>query len=142
MPTRERQSRSGSPGHAVDGPTRERGGTGDVQTAHRRAIRDRSRHRSQQRLIEAVAATADVSADEVGVTTLQIGRREHMPRQDQISEARGKALDDAVFAFEEWSFGATQATLNMNPGDEDPYECHLAYTLLRKYLKPGFPLPS
>jgi hypothetical protein len=56
--------------------------------------------------------------------------------------ARGKALDDAVFSFAEWSFGATQATLNMNPGDEDPYECHLPYALLRRYLKPGFPLPS
>jgi len=56
--------------------------------------------------------------------------------------ARAKALDDAVFSFEEWSFGAKQVTLNMNPGDEDPYECHLPYTLLRKYLKPGFPLPS
>jgi len=53
-----------------------------------------------------------------------------------------KLADAAVADLAWWSFGAKAVTINMDPGDEDPYECHLPYAALRKIIKPDFPLPS
>jgi hypothetical protein len=48
----------------------------------------------------------------------------------------------AIADLTHWSFGSTMATITMDPGDEDPYSCSFDYPWLRKFLKPGFPLPK
>ena len=53
-----------------------------------------------------------------------------------------KTAKTAVSDLSWWSFGAKQATIVMDPGDEDPYTCHFDYAMLRKIIKPGFPLPK
>ena len=50
-------------------------------------------------------------------------------------------LNDLVADLGQWSFGATQASITLDPGDEDPYVCHFPYKSLRPLLRPGFPLP-
>jgi uncharacterized protein YecT (DUF1311 family) len=52
-----------------------------------------------------------------------------------------KKLNDLVADLSQWSFGATAALVNLDPGDEDPYICHFPYKTLRPLLLPGFPLP-
>lgn len=56
--------------------------------------------------------------------------------------ANAKLANAAVADLSWWSFGAKAATINMNPGDEDPYECHFPYPSLRKLIKADFPLPN
>lgn len=53
-----------------------------------------------------------------------------------------KLATAAVADLRWWSFGAKWATINMDPGDEDPYVCHFDYQALRKIIKPDFPLPN
>ena len=53
-----------------------------------------------------------------------------------------KIAKTAVSDLSWWSFGAKQATIVMDPGDEDPYACHFDYAALSKIIKPGFPLPK
>lgn len=53
-----------------------------------------------------------------------------------------KTAKTAVADLSWWSFGAKRATIVMDPGDEDPYACHFDYAMLRKIIKPGFPLPK
>ena len=50
-------------------------------------------------------------------------------------------LDAYVANLDKWSFGAREATINLDPGDEDPYVCHLSYASLRPMVNAGFPLP-
>jgi uncharacterized protein YecT (DUF1311 family) len=52
-----------------------------------------------------------------------------------------KKLNDMVADLSQWSFGASAALVNLDPGDEDPYICHFPYKTLRPLLQPGFPLP-
>jgi len=58
------------------------------------------------------------------------------------AKAAKDQLDAYVANLDKWSFGATEARINLDPGDEDPYVCHLSYETLRPLAKAGFPLPA
>lgn len=53
-----------------------------------------------------------------------------------------KTVEALVADLGQWSFGADKATITIDPGDEDPYQCHFGYGELRPLIRPGFPLPS
>ena len=57
------------PRHAVHRPARERRRAADVEAAHRRAVGRQRGHGTEDDLVERVAATADIAAEEVGVAS-------------------------------------------------------------------------
>ncbi|CAN5509651.1 hypothetical protein BH24GEM3_BH24GEM3_01180 [soil metagenome] len=79
--------------HPVDRPTGRGGGGADVEAVHGSRVGYPSEGGPEEELPEIHDAPADVTADQVGVVALQFGRRQHAPREDEVTEAGGKALD-------------------------------------------------
>ena len=74
--------RGGVTGHTVDGAAGEGGGAPEVEAPQRRAVGRQSRDGPEHDLAQAVAAAADVAADEVAIATLEIGRTHHVASED------------------------------------------------------------
>src|SRR5215213_2201839 len=82
--------------HAVHPTTRRGGGGAQIQATTGRSVGRRPGDRTGEDLGKIHAATVDVSADQVGVSTLERSGRKRASRQDAIAEPGRKALHLAL----------------------------------------------
>src|SRR5581483_5145934 len=76
-----------------------RPGAAHVETLDRRAVAAPARHRAQEEALRRVMAPAElVAADEVRVRALEVGRRQHVPSEDEPAEARRVLLEQREHA--------------------------------------------
>jgi len=87
---------------------------------------------------------ADAASKLQGLCEKQLGEFLALPSYDGSDTGpKPKTVLDAKLAdLSQWAFGASEASIVMDPGDEDAYTCKLAYADLKPMLKAGFPLPQ
>src|SRR5918994_7285777 len=89
----QRDAGCGEAAHPVDAAAGRGGGGAEVDPGERRAVRNARAHGAREKLPEVHRTAVDVSADEVAVVALELGRAPGAPGQDRLPETRREALD-------------------------------------------------
>jgi hypothetical protein len=98
--------------HAASGRRR---GRAQVDALERRPVRDEAPYRAEEELAEIHRAAVEISADEVAVMGLEVGRAERAASEDQVAEARREALDLGLDALRHVHVGAVR-DMAVGPG--------------------------
>src|ERR671910_471270 len=95
----ERRAGGVEPAHAVDASARRRRRRAQVEPIGGGGVRIQAYGRPRVELTKVLEAAVDVPADVVRVACLYVGRAHGVPREDQVAEARSKALDLRLHPF-------------------------------------------